>query len=505
MDISLREFRETTAVRRLIIAVFASGVSVVGTSFALYGTSKDFLVISASRVFLDILPGSIVASIIWSFGDYSLAVSLIVFGFFGAIATGTLGCLGYLFGARSVESRQPVAGTVSSFVLVSLAALPVSNGFVPVVVPAIVGAAATVLVLGHWHLADEEPTDRARRSLLKTAAAIGGYNAIAHVVGVFRGHGGGLPDTLDNSDGEPIQQALDDAASKSFDIDGMPGLAVDIGEFYKVDINPRPPVVDESNWSLSVTGKVGTERTFDYESIQERETINEFQTLRCLGDPVDGKQIGNALWTGTPLLDLVDEANPNGSHLVLRAADDYYYSMPIEMAEGALLAYGMNGETLPRAHGFPVRALVRSRWGKLNVKWIEEIEVVDEFASGYWEERGWDGMDTVNTVVKLQATNRLSNGAVQIGGHAYAGARGIQEVEVSIDGGETWDTATLADPLEDPDTWRQWKYEWQPERSSYDISLRATDGTGETQTRIRTDPYPAGATGWTRRELDVQL
>ncbi len=111
---------------------------------------------------------------------------------------------------------------------------------------------------------------------------------------------------------------------------------------------------------------------------------------------------------------------------------------------------------LTRQHGFPVRALLPNRWGKLNVKWLDEIEVVDQSESGYWEERGWNGMGTVNPVVKISTSNRLSDGRVQLGGHAYAGTDGIRAVLVSLDGGETWDTATLSDQLPDLGHWRHW-------------------------------------------------
>lgn len=492
--------------RELFAVVFVSGVSVVGTSFALYGTTQEFLVIATSRLALDALPASVVASIIWNFGDSSLAASLIIFGVFLSMVTGVVSYLGYEIGSRLVDSRPRLGAVAGSFFIVGGVATPFGESPLSVVVPALAGAVVTMFVLDRERFVGSSETDDTRRTLLRTVAAVAGYNTLTHAIGVLRGRGTGVS-SLDISDEEQEAAAttLESARQKSFDIDGMPGLIVDTDEFFNVDINPRPPVVDSENWELTVTGAVGTERTFGYEEIQKRETVHEAQTIRCLGDPVDGTQIGNAVWSGTRLLDLVDEADPQGDHIMLRAVDGYYYSMPMEMAEGAVLAYGMNGETLPRAHGFPVRAAIRNRWGKLNVKWLEEIEVVDEFESGYWEERGWDGMAPVHTVVKIQASNRLSDGAVQLGGHAYAGTRGIQTVEISIDGGETWSEATLAEPLSDPDTWRQWKYEWQPERSSYSVVARAVDGTGARQPRARSDPYPSGATGWTNLQVDIQL
>jgi DMSO/TMAO reductase YedYZ molybdopterin-dependent catalytic subunit len=496
---------ETSWIER-IAAIFASGVSAIGTSFAIYGTSQDFFIISMSRLVLDVLPGSYVASIIWNFGDYSLAVSLVVFGVLLALVTGTVSFLGFLLGERVAGTRPVIAGFCGAVFLMGGVATLLTGLIVQAIAPTIAGGAAMAFVLERPALgtASSEP---GRRPLLKSVAVVGGYNVVTHVAGLLKGRGSQVP-TLDSGgsdgQGDTVQAALDSAASKSLNVDGLPGYVVDTESFYKVDINPRPPVVSPDQWRLTVTGAVGEERTFDYESIKQRETVTEQKTLRCLGDPIDGEKIGTAVWTGTPLTALIEETDPQGAYIMLRAADGYYYSMPMEMAEHGLLAYGMNGETLPRAHGFPVRALVPNRWGKLNVKWLEEIEVIDQSASGYWEERGWNGMEPVNTVVKIQATNRLSNGAVQLGGHAYAGTRGIETVEVSLDAGDTWSEATLADPLSGRDTWRQWKYEWEPGASSYNVVVRATDGTGSVQTRVQSGPYPDGATGWTKLQLDVQ-
>jgi hypothetical protein len=499
-----------------LAVVFSCGVSVVGTSFALYGTSRGFILLSTSRTALNLLPGSVVASIIWNLGDDAFALALVGFGFLMAGLTGSAGYVGYRLGRRVSPSWPAIGGFLASTALVGIFVLVAVGGIVPAVGPAIAGGLATVLVVEIQAGGGGEPDGASRRTLLKALGGVALYNVVAHALGLIRGQeeipeaGSDPPQTnVSGEDGadeaDPAEAALVGATEQSFDVSGMSGLVSEIGEFYTVDINPRPAVVDTDQWSLTVRGAVDQEREFDYEAIRSRNRIHRFKTLRCLGDPVDGKQIGTALWTGCSLGVLLDETSPAGSHAMLRAVDGYYYSMPLEFLDRAVLAYEMNGETLPRAHGYPVRALIPNRWGKLNVKWLEEIEIIDDFDSGYWEERGWNGMGPVNTVVKIQATNRLSDGRVQLAGHAYAGTRGVQEVEISLDAGDTWETAAIADPLSDPDTWRQWKYEFQPEQSDYSVAARATDGTGETQTRIKSDPYPDGATGWARLDLTIQL
>jgi hypothetical protein len=131
---------------------------------------------------------------------------------------------------------------------------------------------------------------------------------------------------------------------------------------------------------------------------------------------------------------------------------------------------------------------------------------------GYWEKRGWHGTGPANTVAKLHATNRLDSDEIQVGGHAYAGTRGIQRVEVSTDGGETWNEATLSERLP-PGTdrpadvehaknaWRQWEYTYKPPGTEHEVVVRAVDGTGTIQPREDSGPYPRGASGWVSKTI----
>jgi DMSO/TMAO reductase YedYZ molybdopterin-dependent catalytic subunit len=155
----------------------------------------------------------------------------------------------------------------------------------------------------------------------------------------------------------------------------------------------------------------------------------------------------------------------------------------------------MNGQSLPQSHGHPVRVLVPGHWGETNVKWLSEIELLDEEMDGYWEQRGWHGTGPVNTVAKLWSTTVLENGNTELAGHAYAGTRGIDRVEVSVDGGDTWTDAELSEPLPGDDVWRQWRHEFEPE-GTHDVVVRAVDGEGTLQTEERSDSFPRGATGW---------
>jgi DMSO/TMAO reductase YedYZ molybdopterin-dependent catalytic subunit len=220
-------------------------------------------------------------------------------------------------------------------------------------------------------------------------------------------------------------------------------------------------------------------------------------TLRCVGERLNGRKTDTALWEGVPVADLLDEASvPDECCVMARAADGFFEEFPVAALRESMLAYRMNGDILPRAHGYPARLLVPGHWGEINVKWVEELEILDEPAKGYWEQKGWHGTGPVNTVAKLYAVNDLSDGRKQVAGHAYAGTRGISTVEVSTDGGSTWTEAELTEPLPGRSVWRQWKYEYQPPGGRHEVVVRATDGEGSLQPKEENGPFPSGPTGW---------
>jgi hypothetical protein len=169
-----------------------------------------------------------------------------------------------------------------------------------------------------------------------------------------------------------------------------------------------------------------------------------------------------------------------------------------------LLVYGMNGTTLPRKHGFPCRLYVPGLYGEKNVKWLEEIEVVEYDYLGYWQERGWSDTAIVNTVSIVDTPRETvprDSSTVPIGGLAFAGQRGISAVEVRIDDGD-WQEALL-EANEPPLIWQRWRLDWQPELGSHQLTVRAIDGEGNPQTEQERPPHPDGMTGLHSVEVDI--
>ena len=286
--------------------------------------------------------------------------------------------------------------------------------------------------------------------------------------------------------------------------------------FYRIDINPIIPQVDSKTWNLTIKGLVEKPITINYDQIRSMPSIQEYVTLECISNKIGGDLISTALWKGVRLSQLLEKAviKPNVKYVVFRCADGYDVGVPIEKSqmEGAILAYEMNYAPLTAKHGFPVRAIVPGLYGMMNPKWLTEIELVDTVYQGYWQRLGWSNIAQDNAgssiLIPGQAPARQRfrtldetvdssyGGKVPIAGIAFAGTRGISKVEVSTDGGTTWKTAQIKDPLSKY-TWVLWTAGYvPPNQENYKIVVRATDKSGKTQTTEMNPPFPNGATGF---------
>jgi DMSO/TMAO reductase YedYZ molybdopterin-dependent catalytic subunit len=291
----------------------------------------------------------------------------------------------------------------------------------------------------------------------------------------------------------------------------LEGLALEVtptADFYQVSKNIVDPEVDVRSWSLEIDGLVDRPMRLSYADLKAMETIEQYATLECISNPVGGDLIGNARWKGVRLRTVLEQAGvqPTVRDVVLRAADDYSDSIPLDRAlrDGTLLVYEMNDAPLTPTHGFPVRLLVPGIYGMKNVKWITRIELVDYDYKGYWQQRGWDDRAEYKTMSRIDTPHgSASRAGATIAGIAFAGDRGISQVEVSTDGGATWAPAEIKAPLS-PYSWVLWQHRWTPSRAGkVDVQVRATDGRGDTQTAKRAEPIPDGASGYHKRAMNV--
>lgn len=277
--------------------------------------------------------------------------------------------------------------------------------------------------------------------------------------------------------------------------------------FYCVTKNVIDPVVDPGSWRLEVTGLVRTRQTYRLARLKALPAVTQETTLMCISNGLDAGLMSNARWKGVPLAALLNAAGPleGAAKVLLHGVDNYTDSFPLEKAMEltTLIVYEMNGEVLPRRHGFPARAIVPGYFGEKHVKWITRIAVANADAKGFYEAQGW-GPDfivpTRSRIDQPEHEERIEAAAaangIPIKGVAFGGDRGISRVEVSVDDGETWEQAKIDYPGTKL-TWVLWSYAWKPdEPGDYTVAVRATDGEGELQELDEERPFKSGTTGF---------
>ncbi len=272
-------------------------------------------------------------------------------------------------------------------------------------------------------------------------------------------------------------------------------------QFYRIDIDLRPPTIAADSWSLEVKGLFDHPRRLGLSDLMAYPAVTQPITLACISNPIGGDLIGTSYWTGVRLVDLLRDLGlrPEARELYLEAADGFFES--VAMADlgdpRTLLVYGMNGATLPVEHGFPLRIYIPNRYGMKQPKWITSMEAIDREGAGYWVERGWskEARPQILSIIDSVGKDQEVDGRVPVGGIAWAGDRGIQKVEVQVDDGP-WEDAALRIPPLSPLTWVQWRYDWSRVPGRHLFRVRATDGTGALQIEQVSDVHPDGATGY---------
>jgi len=289
------------------------------------------------------------------------------------------------------------------------------------------------------------------------------------------------------------------------DIQGISPLITPNNNFYRIDTALVVPRLTAEAWKLSVTGMVDNPLELDFNQLLTYPLVTEPVTLSCVSNPVGGSLVGNAVWTGVRLADVLEDAGvqPGATQISGRSVDNWASGFPTELAfDGrvAMIAVAMNGEALPARHGFPARLVIAGLYGYVSAtKWLSEIHLTTwEGFDSYWVPRGWAKEGPIKTQSRIDVPRGdnalLPVGEVAIAGVAWAPHRSISRVEVRIDGGD-WADAELSQELS-TSSWRQWVHYWQSTPGRHSVAVRATDGNGETQTQQRSRPAPSGATGW---------
>lgn len=324
-------------------------------------------------------------------------------------------------------------------------------------------------------------------------------------VPVFKSEASAVPPSLENlgvadTSGPAASPHLETLQTRAEPAPQVRSEITSTADFYNIDINTDPPVLDPGTWRVDIRGLVDSPMSLSLEDLWTYPEVSQFVTLSCISNDVGGSLISTAKWTGIRLVDLLADAGLQSGvqELHIEGADGFFESVSMAdmMDPRTLLVYRMNGKPLPYEHGYPLRIYIPNRFGMKQPKWIVRMEAIDEQGPGYWVERGWsaEAIAKTTSVIDHVAVGAAEGETVTIGGIAWAGARGIRQVEVQVDEGD-WAEATLRTPALSPLTWVQWRYDWPLEPGEHTARVRATDGEGALQAAEETGRRPDGATG----------
>ncbi|GCE05062.1 molybdopterin-binding protein [Dictyobacter aurantiacus] len=354
-----------------------------------------------------------------------------------------------------------------------------------------------------------------RRSLIRNGLVVLGLGTLGvaawrFISGVGGGGTGGTADAQTQSNLlDKYQQKISPPPQPVYgEWQPVPGLSPEITsneQFYGVSKNlVSDPSVKGDDWELMVDGLVSQPYTMSYKELLALPTHRQYESMMCISNEVGGSYMSNALWEGIALKDLLARAGtikPGATKVVLYAADSYSDSIHLAKAlePTTMVAIKMNGETLPTSHGYPARLLVPGIYGMKHVKWITRIQVVNTDYQGYWQQNGWSDPAPIKMTSRIDTPtygSKISAGKqTYIAGVAFSGNKGISQVEVSLDGGKSWQKANLRRPLSAL-TWVLWELPWQPAAGSYSIVVRATDLQGNVQDPHIASPLPNGSSGY---------
>ncbi|MEJ7635940.1 molybdopterin-dependent oxidoreductase [Aeromicrobium sp.] len=493
----------------IVSGVLAAAAAIAaGEGLAALFSLRESPLLAVGQTVIELTPGPIAEGIIGVVGqaDKPLAIASVVVAIL---------LLGSLVGRWWLPHRLRAFLLVTALVvLTSAAVLSRPYGGVAGV---FVSVAAGVVVLGVLELLLRErrhvQADIARRSFIRTAAVIA-------VATVFVGAAGEVMasrrrrrqavEQVRASLKLPSRSAAVPAGADLGVTGQSPWLSTN-RDFYRIDTALQPPLIDPEGWTLRIHGMVDRELTLTYQDLLDRGLEDAWITICCVSNPVGGDLIGNTVWGGVPIKDILAEVGiQDGADALLSTSDDgWNCGTPLEaLTDGrnALLALTMNGEPLPIPHGFPVRQVVPGLYGYVSAtKWVVDWEIT-RFADfeAYWTQRGWGERGPIKTESRIDVPGNgetVDAGMTTVAGVAWAQQVGVEGVEIRIDGGQ-WQKATLG-KAPNVDTWVQWTTQWDAEPGEHLIEARATNADGVPQTEEVADVLPDGATGYPRIGVKV--
>ncbi len=497
-----------TAARAAIAGIAATAIA-LGVSELLAGllAGATSLVAGVGQLVIDLQPPGAKEFVVGLFGTndklalelFIVGVALLVGAGLGLLARRSFTAAALVFAAFGVvgflaAGRDPLASTI----LVGTAAL-IS-----------VGAGLWVL---SWLLQGGERVtatgmpDWSRRSFLLRAGSLGAAAVVAGMAGRSLLERQSVAPDAGSADIPPASETvapLAPDADLSTTIPQLTPIVMPNERFYRIDTSLLTPNVDAATWTLTIHGLVDRETTLTFDQLVALPLFEQYVTIACVSNEVGDNLVGNAKWTGVRLREVLDMAGvqAGATQLVGRSIDGWTAGMPtawvMDPAREPMIAVKMNDVPLPPKHGYPARLIVPGLYGYVSAtKWVTELELTTlEAFDAYWVPRGWAKEAPILTQSRIDTPGPgavVPAGRVPIAGIAWAPDRGVSKVEVGIDG--VFSEAQLSRPISNT-TWVQWVAYWDASPGQHLLSVRATDGAGETQPEQRTPPAPDGARGW---------
>ncbi|XP_047346838.1 sulfite oxidase, mitochondrial isoform X2 [Vespa velutina] len=265
-------------------------------------------------------------------------------------------------------------------------------------------------------------------------------------------------------------------------------------ESFNTPANHLPvPEIDLKTYTVEIAIEEDTKKTIDFEGIKKYPKYTVTSAIMCGGNrrsemaevkPLKGLSwgvgaVGNATWSGARLCDILKDLGINEEdydHVQFEGHDvdpsgmPYGASIPISKAmdprADVLLAYEMNGQPIPKDHGFPIRVIVPGVVGARNVKWLDKIIISKIESQSQWQQgdykafspnTDWDNVDfskapaiqempVISAICKPEQSEqvKIKDGKIDVKGYAWSGGgRKIIRVDVTCDKGNTWHTADL--------------------------------------------------------------
>jgi DMSO/TMAO reductase YedYZ molybdopterin-dependent catalytic subunit len=283
------------------------------------------------------------------------------------------------------------------------------------------------------------------------------------------------------------------------------------------------PVVGSTPWTLTIDGDVSRPVTLRLDEIHRMPSERRSATIECAGNgrgrlelpSTSGVQWGlggvsTATWTGVPLAAVLERAGVQASalHFWMEGADlgpipttpKFLRSIPRETALGeALVAYEMNGQPLPLLHGGPLRLVVPQWYGMASTKWLTHVHARPTESDNHFMARGYryadgspvDLMRVKSLITAPRDGDRVDVGVTRVTGVAWTGSGTVERLEISSDGGSTWQQARFTSESR-PGTWRLWEADAAIRSAGPQVvRARATDTAGHTQPE-HAAPNPGG-------------